>query len=55
MIYKNKTLIMLQNESEGEATDVPFYNKELDQWCEVQISKELDAGGNSFGRFVDVF
>lgn len=46
---------MLQNESEGEATDVPFYNKELDQWCEVQISKELDAGGNSFGRFVDVF
>jgi len=38
-----------------DATDVPFYNKELDQWCEVQISKELDAGGNSFGRFVDVF
>tara|TARA_B110000977_G_scaffold170151_1_gene220617 strand:- start:242 stop:757 length:516 start_codon:yes stop_codon:yes gene_type:complete len=53
--FSELALIMLQNESEGEATDVPFYNKELDQWCEVQISKELDADGISFGRFVDVF
>lgn len=53
--FSQLALIILQNESDGTAVDVPFYNKELDEWYDVQISKEVDNQGNSFGRFVDVF
>jgi len=52
--FSQLVLIILQNKSDG-ITEVSFYNKELDEWYDVQISKEIDANGNSFGRFVDVF
>lgn len=53
--FSQLALIILQNESDGTVVDVPFYKKELDEWNDVQISKEIDANGNSFGRFVDFF
>lgn len=53
--FSQLALIILQNESDGTVVDVPFYNKELDEWNDVQISKEIDANGNSFGRFVNFF
>ncbi|MDP4582257.1 MAG: hypothetical protein NWT07_16300, partial [Saprospiraceae bacterium] len=52
--FSQLVLIILQNKSDG-ITEVSFYNKELDEWYDVQISKEFDNQGNSYGRFVDVF
>jgi len=52
--FSELALIILQNKTEG-TEEVLFYNEELDQWYDVQISKEIDTDGNSFGRFVDVF
>jgi hypothetical protein len=52
--FSQLALIILQKENNG-ITEVSFYNKELDEWYDVQISKELDNNGDSFGRFVDVF
>ena len=52
--FSELALIKLQNKTEG-AEEVLFYNEELGQWYDVQISKEIDTDGNSFGRFVDVF
>ncbi len=52
--FSQLALIILQKENNG-ITEVSFYNKELDEWYDVQISKELDNNGDSYGRFVDVF
>ena len=53
--FSQLALIILQKESGGTEVEVQFYNKELDEWRDVQISKEVDTQGNSYGRFVDVF
>jgi hypothetical protein len=48
-------LILLQKESDGAEIEIQFYYKELDKWRDVQISKEIDNNGDSYGRFVAVF
>jgi len=48
-------ILLLQKETGGTEVSVEFYNKELGEWRYVQISKEVDTQGNSFGRFVAVF
>ncbi len=54
-IFSQLALILLQNDSDGTVVDVSFFNKELDEWRDVQISKNLDDNGISYGRFDDVF
>jgi hypothetical protein len=53
--FSQLALIVLQYESDGTEIEVIFYNKELDRSYDVQISKEVDNNGNSYGRFVAVF
>ena len=54
-IFSQLALILLQNDSDGTVVDVSFFNQELDEWRDVQISKNLDDNGISYGRFDDVF
>jgi hypothetical protein len=53
--FSQLAIILLQKESDGAEIEVQFYNKELDRSYDVQISKEVDNNGNSYGRFVAVF
>jgi hypothetical protein len=53
--FSQLALILLQYESDGTEIEVIFDNKELDRSYDVQISKEVDNNGNSYGRFVAVF
>ena len=53
--FSQLAIILLQKESDGAEIEVQFYNKELDEWRDVQISKEIDNNGDSYGRFVAVF